>query len=272
MPFSRHDGIDIWYETCGAGRPLVLIHPLPFDHRVWLYQLARFSSRFHVIAVDLRGWGRSSKPHAAFALEDMGDDIMRVLSDEAIVGDAIVMGCSIGSKIALMLACEHPEIFSAAVLVGGNSGPQNQFDHRIAAYRDHSRVGGLRDYHLGHLRYGVTEAWADTPIGRYLLNGFADRGANLDPESIARVFGALTVSDLNTKLPFYRAPTLIVNGEYDNALAGGAKTAALISHARHHILPATGHCCFIEDPAAFDGVVIDFLAAHGLWPGVVGIP
>jgi 3-oxoadipate enol-lactonase len=272
MPISRANGLDIYYETAGAGPPLVLIHALPFDHNLWLYQVERFSARFRTVAVDLRGWGRSAKPRTPFALADMGDDILGVLAGEGIAGAgapaAIVLGCSIGSKLALMLACDHPEIFKAAILVGGNSGPQPQFDHRIAAYRAHHAAGTLKDYHLAHLRYGVTQAWADSPTGRYLLEGFVERGHCLDPECIAQVFQALTVSDLTPKLPGYKSPTLIVNGEHDNALPGGTRTAALIPHAEHRILPATGHCCFLEDPGGFETLVREFLLRNGLWPPV----
>lgn len=265
MPISRANGLDIYYETAGAGPALVLVHALPFDHNLWLYQVARFSDRFRTLAMDLRGWGRSAKPRAPFTLRDMGDDVMGVLNDEGVTS-ALVMGCSIGSKIALMLACDHPETFKAAILVGGNSGPQNQFDHRIAAYRANAAAGTLRDYHLGHLRHGVTATFADSPTGRYLLYGFVERGAALDPESIAQVFGALTVSDLTPKLASYKTPTLIVNGEHDSALPGGTRTAGLIPHAEHRILPDAGHCCFLEQPAVFDGIVTEFLSRNGLLP------
>jgi 3-oxoadipate enol-lactonase len=268
MPISRANGLDIHYETAGAGVPLVLIHALPFDHNLWLYQVEAFSSSFRTIAMDLRGWGRSAKPGMAFSLRDMSDDILGVLADEGVTGRAIVMGCSIGSKIALMLACDHPEKFQAAVLVGGNSGPQPQFDHRIAAYRAHHAAGTLKDYHLEHLRHGVTQIWADSPIGRYLLAGFVERGRTLDPECISQVFQALTVSDLSPKLPAYRSPTLIVNGEYDNALPGGRRTASLIPHAEHRILAGTGHCCFLEDPGGFNVLVQEFLTRNRLWPSV----
>src|SRR4029077_9185004 len=150
-----------------------------FDHNLWLYQIERVSEHFRTLAMDLRGWGRSAKPRAPFTLADMGQDVLGVLAEEGISGGAVVLGCSIGSKIALMLACDRPDIFRAAILVGGNSGPQPQFDHRIAAYRAHHAAGTLADYHLGHLRYGVTQAWADTPIGRYLLAGFVERGRAL---------------------------------------------------------------------------------------------
>jgi 3-oxoadipate enol-lactonase len=266
MPISRANGLDIYYQTEGAGAPLVLIHALPFDHHLWLYQVARFSARFRTIAMDLRGWGRSEKPRTPFTLAAMGRDILGVLADEGITSDAVVLGCSIGSKIALMVACDRPDLFSAAILVGGNSGAQPQLAHRIAAYRAAHAAGKLADYHLGHLRYGVTQEWADSPLGRYLLAGFAERGHALDPECIANVFQALIASDLTAKLPAYRTPTLIVNGEHDNALPGGTRTAGLIPHAEHRILPGTGHCCFLEDPAGFEAIAREFLVRHGLWP------
>jgi len=227
MPVSRANGLDIYYEKAGSGPPLVLIHALPFDHNLWLYQVQRFSAHFTTLAMDLRGWGRSAKPHTPFSLADMGNDILGVLKDEGVSGGAVVLGCSIGSKLALMLACDRPDIFSAAILVGGNS---------------------------------------DTAIGRYLLNGFVERDDALDADSIAQVFGALTVSDLTDRLPAYKSPTLIVNGEFDNALKGGTRTASLIAQAEHTIIPGTGHCCFLEDPGSFDVLVSDFLKRNRLWP------
>jgi pimeloyl-ACP methyl ester carboxylesterase len=266
MTISGANGLDIYYETAGAGPPLVLIHALPFDHNLWLYQVERFSARFRTVAMDLRGWGCSAKPTTPFSLGDMGKDILGILADAGIANDVVVLGCSIGSKISLKLACEHPEVFKAAILVGGNSGPQLNLIHRAADYRAHSAAGTLGDYHLGHLRYGVTREWADTPIGRYLLDGFAHRGRGLDAESIARVFEALTVSDLTPQLPTYKTPTLIVNGEHDTALPGGTRTAGLLPHAEHQILPRTGHCCFLEDPGGFEVLVREFLERNDLWP------
>ena len=262
MPISRANGLDIYYEVAGSGPPLVMLHALPFDHNLWLYQVARFSSRFTTIAMDLRGWGRSGKPVSPFSLEDMGNDILGILSDLSMREPAILLGCSIGSKIALMLACDHPERFGAAILVGGNSGPQH-FAQRIASYRENSAAGTLREFHLSHLRYGVTQAWADSAIGRYLLQGFVERGEALDAESIAQVFRALEESDLTPKLPDCRVPTLIVNGEHDGARRGGERTASMLKQAEHHILPGTGHCCFLEDPGGFDTLVLSFLARHG---------
>ena len=61
MPFSRANGIDIWYEVAGEGPALVLIHANPFDHDLWMYQTAHFSTWFKVVSIDIRGYGRSAK-------------------------------------------------------------------------------------------------------------------------------------------------------------------------------------------------------------------
>jgi 3-oxoadipate enol-lactonase len=71
---------------------------------------------------------------------------------------------------------------------------------------------------------------------------------------------------MTPRLATMKVPTLVINGEYDNSLAGGKKTASLIPGAVHKVLPETGHACNIEDPATFDGFVIDFLRANHLMP------
>lgn len=59
---------------------------------------------------------------------------------------------------------------------------------------------------------------------------------------------------------------MIVNGEHDTALPGGTRTAGLLPHAEHRILPRTGHCCFLEDPGGFEVLVREFLERNDLWP------
>ena len=195
MPISRANGVEIYYERAGSGPPILMLHALPFDHRLWLYQVARFSQRYTTIALDLRGWGRSAKPREPFTLRDMGQDALGVLTDAGITQAPVLMGCSAGSKIALTLACDAPAAFPAVIAIGGNSGPQN-FSQRIADYASQSAQGRFSAFHRGHLRHGVTQAWADSPIGEYLLEGFVERGAGLDPLSIGRVFEALQGSNL----------------------------------------------------------------------------
>ncbi len=102
MPYSTANGIKIYYEVYGEGFPFVLVHANPFDHNLWLYQVNHFSTYFKIIAVDIRGYGRSDKPATNFTLEDMAEDVLSVCRDEG-VKEAILGGVSVGSGIAVIL-------------------------------------------------------------------------------------------------------------------------------------------------------------------------
>lgn len=260
MILATKTGMKIYYEVVGEGPPLVLIHAIPFDHSLWLYQMAHFSTWFKVISLDLRGFGRSSKVTSLFTFEDMAGDVLEVMSSEK-AEQAVVMGCSIGSKMALLLGGKWPERFSAVIQVGGNSGPQD-FERRIKGYGAES----LTPYRRDHLRFGNRPGFADTALGAYLHDLFTERDPWLDSRAVVRVFEALSAGDARSFLAAYKLPTLIINGEFDNARPRGEETARLIPGSRHRVLAGAGHACMIEDPAGFDSLVIEFLKEVGLMP------
>jgi 3-oxoadipate enol-lactonase len=254
--YSTANGIKIYYEVSGEGLPFIMVHANPFDHNLWMYQIAHFSTYFKVVAVDIRGYGRSDKPETPFTLNDMANDVLGVCRDEG-VREAILAGVSVGSGMAILLGLDHSELFKAIILVGGS------IDSRIHGY---TRIG-IEKYHLQHLRELVAPDFAETKLGKYLLHMFVERDPSLSGESIGQIFRARGGLDMTRRLGTMKVPTLVINGEYDNSLAGGKKTASLIPGAVHRILPKTGHACNIEDPAGFDAFVIDFLSAHNLMPG-----
>jgi pimeloyl-ACP methyl ester carboxylesterase len=261
MPYSRRNGVDIWYEVKGDGPAMVLVHANPFDNDLFMYQTAHFSTWFKVIAIDIRGYGRSTKMTTPYSIKDMADDVVHVMEDAG-VSRAILGGVSVGSSIALVLGLDHPEKFDAIYLVGGSSGPSARFKGRIEGYRS----GKLSEFHLYHLRDLVAPAFADSKLGKHLLNMWSERDPTLDGEAIAQVFTALSNNDTTKRLPSMTVPLLVINGELDNSLPGGAKTASLVPGAVHKIIAGAGHACNLEDPTTFDAIVIDFLRARGLMP------
>ena len=122
MPVSSVNGLKVYYEVSGGGFPLVLLHANPFDRRLWIYQVAHFSTFFRIINVDLRGYGYSDKPVSPTTIVEMSEDIVGVCRQEGIHG-AIVAGISVGGVMALQLGLDHPELFKALILVGCSSGP-----------------------------------------------------------------------------------------------------------------------------------------------------
>jgi 3-oxoadipate enol-lactonase len=260
MPYSRANGVDIWYEVVGDGPAMVLVHANPFDHDLWMYQTAHFSTWFKVIGIDIRGYGRSAKVATPYALKDMCDDVVGVMRDLGIER-AVLCGCSVGSVIAILLGLDHPDKFDALILVGANSAASSNYQNRILGYRRN-----LADYHIKHLRELVAPAFAESRIGRHLLNMWVEREPRLKGEAIAQVFMAGNHTDTTDRLPTMKVPTLVINGEFDNSLPAGARTASLVPWAVHQVLPGTGHACCIEDPAGFDRLVIYFLQVHKLMP------
>jgi 3-oxoadipate enol-lactonase len=239
---------------------MVLIHANPFDHDLWLYQAAHFSTWFKVVTVDIRGYGRSVKMTEPFTLKDMCNDVLGVMSDLRLER-AVLGGCSVGSGTALLLALDHPELFEALILVGGNSGASSRYQKRIDGY-----VSNLSGYHINHMRELVGPAFAKSELGKHLLTMFAERGPRLTGEAIAQVFAAGNTTDTTARLREMKVPTLVINGELDHSLAAGQRTAKLIRGAEHRILPGTGHACCIENPAAFNRLALAFLQARGLVP------
>lgn len=263
MPASHANGIHIHYEVSGEGPALVLVHANPFDHSLWRYQAAHFSTWFKVVAIDIRGYGRSEKVTTPYQLKDMCDDILGVCDDQGI-DQSVLMGCSVGSGISILLGLDHPERFKAIILVGGNSGASDRYQKRIDGYTK----TGLATYHIEHMKELVAPDFAASRLGGYLLQSFTERQPRLVPDAIAQVFRAGNSTDSTGRLGTMKVPVLVINGEFDHSLPAGKKTAGLVPGAEHKVLPGTGHACCIEDPAGFDAVVIDFLERQGLMPEI----
>lgn len=260
MPYAENQGVRIFYEVAGDGPAMVLIHANPFDHTLWLYQTARFSNDFRIVAPDLRGYGRSDKITTPFTIDDLAKDMVAVCR-HAGVTRAIVGGISVGSGVALALGLDYPELVQALVLVGGASSRPASYDAHIAGYDE-----SFPAYRRVQLEACFTPAFVASPRGHYLIENFLAYNPRLNGKAIAQVFRARGNADLRPRLPSLRMPVLVVNGEHDMSLNPGIETASLIPGAEQVTLPGAGHCCNMEDPAAFDAVMIAFLRKHRLWP------
>jgi pimeloyl-ACP methyl ester carboxylesterase len=91
MPYCTRNGVKTYYEVSGDGFAIVLVHPNPFDRRMFMYQVAHFSSFFKVINIDLRGYGYSDKPTIPISMTDLCDDIVAVCRREGVC-EALFLG------------------------------------------------------------------------------------------------------------------------------------------------------------------------------------
>jgi 3-oxoadipate enol-lactonase len=93
--FYSSDDARLFYQVQGEGPPLVLLHPMPCNHRFWLELAATLTPKYRVILPDLRGHGQSEAGDGPITMEKLGSDIVRLL-DELQLPRAMFAGCSIG--------------------------------------------------------------------------------------------------------------------------------------------------------------------------------
>jgi pimeloyl-ACP methyl ester carboxylesterase len=109
----------------GKAGPIICIHGITANCRCWDGLARSLSPAYRVLAMDLRGRGRSEKPASGYALTFHVQDI-RSLLDDLRIDRAVIMGHSLGAFIGLAFAAEHPERTAKLILVdgGGDLSPE----------------------------------------------------------------------------------------------------------------------------------------------------
>ena len=216
MPYAKtHSGIKLYYEPCGSGTPVVLVHGNPVDHWIWLYQIPPLSYQYKVVAVDLRAYGRSDQPTEPCSIRDLADDLLTVFTQESL-DEAVICGLSIGGSIVTEFALTYPDKVKGLVLVGtGCSGAAIApfMDKRIAGIR----TKGLRAYLPEYFPELLSQAFLASGADKVLTGMYLANAEGLDPEAVCRMYEALRAYEAKQRIAQITAPTLILAGEHDRA-------------------------------------------------------
>ena len=114
--------IQLHYTIAGQGFPLVMLHGNGEDHTYFKHQMAPFSERYQVIALETRGHGQSPRGTAPFTLEQFAEDLKAFL-DSREIRRCHLLGFSDGANIALLFALNYPEYVEKLVLNGADLYP-----------------------------------------------------------------------------------------------------------------------------------------------------
>lgn len=267
MPFIHREGVRLYYETHGAGRPLLFLSETACHCDVWkLHQAPEFSRDHQVILYDYRGAGRSDRPSEPYSVKDFADDAAAVL-ERLEARDAVVCGHSMGGSVAQVMALDHADRVSALICASGRAFyPHTRgIPLRIAAemvergyeryVKEHGRVVGFTD-EFARQRSREVERYLEV------------RMARLNPvEHYFRHVIARQQHDVRDRLKDIRMPTLILVGEEehhvtsDTSLRQAADVlAAEIPGAVFVGLPGEKHGYFFVNPDAAHAAIRKFLA------------
>ncbi|KAE8763756.1 alpha/beta fold hydrolase [Georgenia thermotolerans] len=234
-----------------VGPPLVLVHALGLDRRMWRDTVAAIPVDRRVIAYDLRGHGTAGAAPHVRSLEQLARDLDTLL-DRLGVDGAHVAGLSLGGAIAQVYALSRPARVSELTLVATVAVPQPAFLERGAA----AQAGGMASVLAPTMtRWFTPEALA--------VNGWAVRYARrqvlgADPDAWAASWRALARVDTLGRLARLRMPTRLVTGALDVSTPPRvmAEIAARVPGGRLTVIDGGPHMLSLERPGELAEAVL----------------
>ena len=248
------------YERSGSGRPVVLLHGLGANRGIWRETMPRLSPTRDVLAVDLLGFGESSRPGAPLRLSTLSDAVVDTL-DRLELPAVDLVGNSLGGWLALFFALEHPDRVGKVVAVAPAflfGLPKGVCAAALAAGAGPKDMVAMRAY-LQRVRRDA-DALTEDVVRAYLEARLAAR----DERSIATIAASIEDGEdlLTGRLQQLRAKTLVIHGRHDGVvpLEHSERVAREIEGARLCLFEDSAHWPQLEEPDAFAQAVEEFLA------------
>lgn len=132
------NGVRLYYEKTGSGRPLIMAHCNSMDHKIFGNAVKMLSRRFTVYCPDTRDHGKSQKVKTLH-YEDMAED-MRAFITALGLEKPVFYGFSDGGVTGLILASRYPDLLSALIVSGASLRPDSTKDLPLKFFRLWSHV------------------------------------------------------------------------------------------------------------------------------------
>jgi 3-oxoadipate enol-lactonase len=240
---------------------VLFLHGLGSSADDWTEQVPALEADYRLVLVDLPGHGRSPLPRGRLTIESMAAEVDALLTH---LGESSVhvVGLSLGGCVGLALALATPPRVRSLTLV-------NAFARLRPAGPAAALRMALRGVLLATARMrGVAALVAGTVFPRpehgALRRAAAARLARTSRRSYAAAVAALACFDARASLTHLACPTMVVAGADDGTVGIEIKDALAraISGARWVVVPVSGHATNVDQPAAFNSVLKEFLGAH----------
>jgi pimeloyl-ACP methyl ester carboxylesterase len=257
--YADVNGISLYYETHGTGRPLILLHGGLGSGEMFGPILPALAERHHVITVDLQGHGRTADIDRPIDIRLMADDIAALI-DHLALDKPDLVGYSLGGGVAFFTAVKYPHRVSKLVMASANIR-RDAIPAEMLAQQ--ARVSSA-----------AVEFMKDTPMYQ-LYQRVAPR-----PEYFGRLLDKIGVYmskdfDYSEEMRSLRVPTMLVCADADMAppshyvevfklLDGGLRDGGWMGEGRARgghalaVLPGLTHYNLSASPL-FAAVVLDFL-------------
>lgn len=230
----------------------MFVHGWQADRSVWSDVIAALGPEVRPITVDLAGFGDSNAVPGPYTIERFAADL-RQLIETLGVAPAIVVGHSMGGKVALRLAVDAPDALRGMVLVApvpvNAAGFSPKGDARLRATAGDPVA--VKDWLARTI---------DDPSDEPILERLCAAAAKAPREVALESFESWAHTDFADKTGAIAAPALIVAPEHDTTLTESArKLAALLPNATFLSLAGTAHYVIVERPHVIAELISKFV-------------
>ncbi|RIA22359.1 3-oxoadipate enol-lactonase [Ectopseudomonas oleovorans] len=257
MPYFDNDGCQLHYEDYGHGTPLLLVHGLGSSTRDWEYQIPVLSQHYRVIALDVRGHGRSDKPHEAYRIADFASDVV-TLVEYLQLPPVHLVGISMGGMIGFQLGVDHPELLRSLTIV--NSGPEV----KAKSARDWLEIGKRwtlsRLLSLETIAKALAKLLFPKPEQAELRRKVEERWPQNDKRAYLASLDAIIGWGVRERLNRITCPTLVITADRDyTPVERKREYVAEMSNARLLVIENSRHATPLDQPERFNNALLAFL-------------
>ncbi len=254
--------VDLYFEEFGSAleQPLIILHGFFASSRNWRQVAEKLSAHFHVYVLDLRNHG-ASPHHPMMDYPSMTADLLHFMDSHQLTG-ASLLGHSMGGKIAMWFALNHPERVDK--LIVADIAPisyQHSFDKLINALK----ILPLADIaNRKQAELMLADAIPELSYRQFLLqnltlteNGYSWR---IDLDIFYRMAPSIIAFPDTKFLSAYTGESLFLAGKNSDYVRL-ADINALFPLAKLKVIADAGHWLHVQQPVAFTESVVDFLSS-----------
>ncbi|MFW9853763.1 MAG: alpha/beta fold hydrolase [Candidatus Thorarchaeota archaeon] len=268
MPEIQVNGLEIYYETTGKGRPLVFIHGAFVSSTMWNPQVAYFSKNYQTLVYDLRGHGRTGpSDKKKYSVELYADDLAQLLS-RLNIQKPILCGLSLGGMIAQVFATKYFERLSALIVSDtAVTITLAKWDYVVRYLIGPKwlmlvslRMMGVKRFirfSFWLAKFTRSKEWLGN---REIIEYEKNEMLQLDTNEYLKILGSIYDFKLQD-LAKVRVPTLVLNGQYEpkSIFKHARKMQELITDCEVDIIPDAGHVTNLENIGDFNQRIKTFL-------------
>lgn len=260
MPKAKLGDAEIYYEEHGSGEPLMLVSGLGGAASYWKPNLPALAARYRVIVHDHRGAGQSTHAKIRYSVDQMTDDVLRLM-DHLKIDRAHLLGHSTGGAIGQTLAIKSPERLRKLVLFATWTAADKFFRQLFAARRALLTQVGKEAYVRAGTLFLYPPSWIKANEGLIEDREKLTIAAFPPPEVVASRIDAIVAFDRSSELGRIKTPTLVLCAKDDFITPAyfSEELARKIPGAQLVILPEGGHCASETALEAFNRSVLQFL-------------